>query len=286
MSHAHVEWLSLRLLHLSQFPSLHSLYLPAHPTAFHLPLPWCRGLQTRALPLRSWVPRTTRTPPQVMSPTTASSRRLMSRSLRSPWPSNGSLKTSTTMTPLSVRRSSTSTEDESITLKEKACRPVCRRRQWVMIERWNPLSTVTKVTCKATDLLGAVHRVHDNWVAYFRTWSRRSCHQSYGRAQTCRNQSNVWNSRKLLHVTLKFETKILRSSQEETEWQEQGAREAAWKLAKNVLKLKEHQRATFFSLRNENLLWTPERPCIWSAKRTWIMLKWIPWRNRAVLRYS
>ena len=35
-------------------------------------------------------------------------------------------------------------------------------------------------------------------------------------------------------------------SQEETEWQEQGAREAAWELAKNVLKLKEHQRATFF----------------------------------------
>ena len=36
-------------------------------------------------------------------------------------------------------------------------------------------------------------------------------------------------------------------SQEETEWQEQGAREAAWKLAKRVLKLKEHERATFFS---------------------------------------
>ena len=33
----------------------------------------------------------------------------------------------------------------------------------------------------------------------------------------------------------------------ETEWQEQGAREAAWKLAKNVFKLKEHERATFFS---------------------------------------
>ena len=30
-------------------------------------------------------------------------------------------------------------------------------------------------------------------------------------------------------------------------WQEQGAREAAWKLAKSVLKLKEHERATFFS---------------------------------------
>ena len=36
-------------------------------------------------------------------------------------------------------------------------------------------------------------------------------------------------------------------SQEETEWQEQGAREAAWKLAKSVLKSKEHERATFFS---------------------------------------
>ena len=38
------------------------------------------------------------------------------------------------------------------------------------------------------------------------------------------------------------------------------------------------------NLRNENLLWTPVRRCIWSAKRTWVMLKWIPWRNRAVLR--
>ena len=36
-------------------------------------------------------------------------------------------------------------------------------------------------------------------------------------------------------------------SQEETEWQEQGVREAAWKLARSVLKLKEHERATFFS---------------------------------------
>ena len=35
----------------------------------------------------------------------------------------------------------------------------------------------------------------------------------YGRAQTCRNQSNVYNSQRLLHVTLKFETKILRSDE-------------------------------------------------------------------------
>ena len=35
-------------------------------------------------------------------------------------------------------------------------------------------------------------------------------------------------------------------SQEETEWQEQDAREAAWKLAKSVLKLQEQERATLF----------------------------------------
>ena len=46
-------------------------------------------------------------------------------------------------------------------------------------------------------------------------------------------------------------------SQEETEWQERCAREAAWKLAKNVLKLKEHERATFFSP-SEN--WCPSAP--------------------------
>ena len=42
-------------------------------------------------------------------------------------------------------------------------------------------------------------------------------------------------------------------SLEETEWQELGAREAAWKLAKNVFKLKEHEKAAFFS--------SPENRC-------------------------
>ena len=48
----------------------------------------------------------------------------------------------------------------------------------------------------------------------------------------------------------KFEDRSL----EETEWQEQGAREAAWKLAKNVLKLKEQQIATFFSFSENRCL--------------------------------
>ena len=60
-------------------------------------------------------------------------------------------------------------------------------------------------------------------------------------------------------------------SPEETEWQEQRAREAAWKLAKNVLKLEAqeiHLRKTgaclhqILNLRNENLLSTPVRQCI------------------------
>ena len=38
-------------------------------------------------------------------------------------------------------------------------------------------------------------------------------------------------------------------SQEKTEWQEQGAREAVWKLAKSVLNLKEQDRETFSHLR-------------------------------------
>ena len=36
-------------------------------------------------------------------------------------------------------------------------------------------------------------------------------------------------------------------SQEETEWQDRCAREAAWKLAKNILKLKEKHKTAFFS---------------------------------------
>ena len=36
-------------------------------------------------------------------------------------------------------------------------------------------------------------------------------------------------------------------SQEETEWQQRCAREAAWKLAKNIQKLKEKHKTAFFS---------------------------------------
>ena len=64
------------------------------------------------------------------------------------------------------------------------------------------------ITSWNEDLLNDDHLTHGNWVVYFRTWRRRSLFS--GNAQTCRSQSNVWNSRKPLRVTLKFETKILR----------------------------------------------------------------------------
>ena len=111
-------------------------------------------------------------------------------------------------------------------------------------------------------------KVHDNGVAYFKTWSRRSLHRFCGRAQTCRNQSNVWNSQSLFHVKLKVENKILRSDilaqvnlmsvapmvqilrigpRKRRNGKSDVAREAAWRLAKNILKLKKKDKTAFFS---------------------------------------
>ena len=57
----------------------------------------------------------------------------------------------------------------------------------------------------------STHQIHNNWVASFRIWSRRSLHRFCGRTQTYGNQSDVQNSQKPSYVTLTFETKILRS---------------------------------------------------------------------------
>ena len=133
----------------------------------------------------------------------------------------------------------------------------------VTIDRGNLTREVIRSWDKSR--LNVDYLMHDNLVSYFKTLRRRSL--SYGRAQTCGNQSNVWHSQRLLRVTLKFETEIFRSDifaqvnlmsvaptlrnlrivHKKRQWQEQGAREAAWKLAKNVLKLKAHERATCFS---------------------------------------
>ena len=124
-------------------------------------------------------------------------------------------------------------------------------------------------------------KLHDNWVAYFKIWSRRSLHLSCGRAQTYWCQSDVFNSLKPWYVMLTFETlgmifpgdphqrnpnapNFEDRSQEETEWQERCAREAAWSLAKNIKKwrrkIKQHSSHfrkighQLLNLRKENLL--------------------------------
>ena len=115
--------------------------------------------------------------------------------------------------------------------------------------------------------------MHDNWVAYFRTWRRRSLFS--GRALTCPKpiQRVKFTNAIARHTKIRDQNpslgyicpgephqrnpnapKFEDRSQEETEWQEQGAREAAWKLAKNVFKLKEYQRTTLFS--------SPENRCL------------------------
>ena len=56
----------------------------------------------------------------------------------------------------------------------------------------------------------AMLKIHDNWVAYFKIWSRRSLHRVCGRGQTYGNQSDVFKSQKPSCVMLTFETKIHR----------------------------------------------------------------------------
>ena len=115
---------------------------------------------------------------------------------------------------------------------------------------------------------------------FFRTWSRQDRHQFYGRAQRRRSQSDVSdlpqqycaipNFEIRIRRSLKFVMEILLSvaptlqnfedrSQEETEWQEHWAREAAWNLAKKILKLKEKHKATFFSSTEKWCLPSPSK---------------------------
>ena len=53
-------------------------------------------------------------------------------------------------------------------------------------------------------------KLHDNWVRYFKKWSRRSLQRFCGRAQTYWNQSDVFDSLKQCYVMLTFETRIHR----------------------------------------------------------------------------
>ena len=135
------------------------------------------------------------------------------------------------------------------------------------MERRDSLFAVTRVTRKATDLLCAAHQVHDNWVASFRIWSRRSLSILRKSSDMRKPIRRVQFTEAVAsHAYIRDQNSSLglicpgephqRSpnaptfedrSQEETEWQERWASEAAWKLAKSVLNFKEENKATFFS---------------------------------------
>ena len=125
-------WSSVRSLHLDS-PFL-LLALPSAP--FPLPpVPEVCGKPAQLRPTRVWTPPTSSPSPQAMSPrpTTCSSwtRRRSS-------PTKSLLRTPTTMTPHSKTCSTKYIERKSITLYEKTCLSVCRRRQ-CPIERGDPL---------------------------------------------------------------------------------------------------------------------------------------------------
>ena len=147
--------------------------------------------------------------------------------------------------------------------------------------------------------LNVDHLMHGNWVACFKTWRRRSLFS--GRAQTCGNQSNVWNSQRLLRVILEFETKILRSDtcaqvnfmsvaptlqnlriglkrrqsgKSKVPTKQRGCwPKECWNSRSMMEQHSSHLRKIgaclhqLLNLRNENLLSTPECQCTWSAKK-------------------
>ena len=95
----------------------------------------------------------------------------------------------------------------------------------------------------------------DSWVVYCRTQSR-NLHRFYGRAQMSWDQFRREKTK--VHRWIKYKSNFLISavltlwnlrfgSQEETERQERCARGDAWRLAKNIQKLKETDKTTFFS---------------------------------------
>ena len=98
------------------------------------------------------------------------------------------------------------------------------------------------------------HQIHDNWVAYFRIWSQPIQRVKFTKAVV--RHADIRDQNRSLgmicpgdpHQRSPDAPKFEDRSQEETEWQERCAREAAWRLAKNILKkLNEKNKAAFFS---------------------------------------
>ena len=138
---------------------------------------------------------------------------------------NGNLQNACTARPRVVVGLERSAHSHTVNSRRKGLKRImtkvlwlCRKREigkkenlspmLVTIERGNLWKEVIRNWDKIH--LNVDFLMHGNWVAYFRTWRRRSLFS--GRVPTCRNRSSVWSSQRLLlHVIPKFETKIPRS---------------------------------------------------------------------------
>ena len=117
-------------------------------------------------------------------------------------------------------------------------------------------------TIERGDPLCTTHQIHDNWVAPPKSSSilRKSSDirkpiRRVNFTKAVARHADIRDQNPSLgmfcpgepHQRSPNAPKFEDRSQEETKWQEQGAREAVWKLAKSLLKLKEKHKATFFS---------------------------------------
>ena len=165
-----------------------------------------------------------------------------------------------------------------------------------------------------------VEKLQENWVAYYKIWSRRSLHRFCGRSsnilkpircvqftKAVLRHANIRDQNPLfgmicpadLHLRNTNAPKIEDGSQEETEWQERCVCETAWKMTRCILKLKEKSKPVFFSLSENWCLPAPSTP--WTKEkgiccrlrsvdahdqqiRIWIPVNWKPWRHREVRR--
>ena len=102
---------------------------------------------------------------------------------------------SSRMLVLLVRKTDAGLEKKALMHTAKLTNCLAKK---VLKRRWQKLSDV------------AENYKTKEWISYLRLWSSRNLHRYCGRARTHGNQSNVWYSRKPLHVILTFETKIHR----------------------------------------------------------------------------
>ena len=183
-------------------------------------------------------------------------------------------------------------------------------------DRGNLISIVALVMSWNEDLLDVDHRAHDIWGCVFQDMKPPEVYFTEELRHT-ENQSDVFRFTQAVvrHADIRDQNpslgyicpgephqrntnapKFEDRSQEETEWQEQGAREAAWKLGQRVWKLKGENRATFFSPSENRCLPCTINPQIWGKRicssiacdqQKVLACCWIEnWRRREVPRQS